>query len=132
MNGTPAEEPYEVVTTAFPVAAAEGTGTTMLVELQLVGWAFVPLKVTVLVPWLAPKLTPEIVTDVPTGPAVGDKLLIVGICDTVNGIPLLVAPPTVTTMFPEVAVIGTGTTMLVEFQPVGDPATPLNVTVLVP
>jgi len=38
------------VTTTFPVVAPAGTGTTMLVALQLVGVADVPLNVTVLVP----------------------------------------------------------------------------------
>ena len=38
------------VTTTLPVVAAPGTGTTMLVALQLVGVAAVPLNVTVLVP----------------------------------------------------------------------------------
>jgi hypothetical protein len=38
------------VTTTLPVVAANGTGTVMLVALQLVGVASVPLNVTVLVP----------------------------------------------------------------------------------
>ena len=38
------------VTTTGPVVAAAGTGAEMLVALQLVGVAVVPLKVTVLVP----------------------------------------------------------------------------------
>jgi hypothetical protein len=37
-------------TTTLPVIAPVGTGTLMLVALQLVGVAVVPLKVTVLVP----------------------------------------------------------------------------------
>lgn len=77
-------------------------------------------------------MTPEIVTEVPDGPDVGETLVIVGVCDTVNGIPLLATPPTVTTTFPEVAPIGTGTTMLVALQLVGVAGVPLNVTVLVP
>ena len=66
------------VTTTFPVVAALGTGTTMLVALQLVGTAVVPLKVTVLVPWEEPKFVPVIVTDDPTIPAVGERLVMVG------------------------------------------------------
>jgi hypothetical protein len=44
----------------------------MLVALQLVGVGvvLVPAKDTVLVPCVAPKVTPEIVTEVPTVPAV--------------------------------------------------------------
>jgi hypothetical protein len=66
------------VTRTFPAVAALGTGATMLVALQLVGVAAVPLKVTVLVPCVAPKLTPAMVTEVPTGPEVGDKLMMFG------------------------------------------------------
>ena len=46
----------------------------MLVALQLVGVAAVPLNLTVLVPCVAPKLAPLIVTDVPTTPDVGFRL----------------------------------------------------------
>jgi hypothetical protein len=42
----------------------------MLVGLQLVGVPAVPLNVTVLVPCVAPKFVPVIVTDVATGPDV--------------------------------------------------------------
>jgi len=41
-------------------------------------------KFTVLVPCVDPKLLPEIVTAVPTGPEVGDRLPIVGKVVTVN------------------------------------------------
>lgn len=67
------------VTTTGPVAAPVGTGTTILVALQLVGVAATPLKVTVLVPCVAPKFDPVIVTDVPTEPDVGDKAQIVDV-----------------------------------------------------
>ena len=40
--------------------------------------AVVPLNFTVLVPWVEPKLVPVIVTDAPTAPDVGDKLVILG------------------------------------------------------
>src|SRR5229473_1355328 len=59
------------VTTTFPLVAPAGTGATMLVAPQLVGVAAVPLNVTVLVPCVAPKFAPLIVTDVPTTPDVG-------------------------------------------------------------
>ena len=58
------------VTTTFPVVAPVGTGTTMLVGPQLVGVPAVPLNVTVLVPCVAPKFVPVIVTDVAAGPDV--------------------------------------------------------------
>src|SRR5438552_9093242 len=121
------------VTTTFPVVAPLGTGTTMLVALQLVGVAAVPLNVTVLVPCVAPKFAPVIVTDAPTNPDVGFRPVTLGPgLVTVKLTPLLATPPTVTTTFPVVAPLGTGTTILVALQLVGVAAIPLNVTVLVP
>ena len=67
------------VTTRLPVVAPLGTCTVMLVALQLVAPpALVPLNVSVLEPWLEPKLAPVMVTVVPTAPIVGDRLLIAG------------------------------------------------------
>ena len=121
------------VTTTLPVVVPFGTGTVMLVALQLVGVATMPLKVTLLVPWLVPKFEPMIITDAPMAPEVGLREVILGgITVTANGTPLLASPPTVTTTLPEVALAGTGTTILVLLQLVGDAAIPLNVTVLVP
>jgi len=121
------------VTTTFPVAAPVGTVATTLVALQLVAVAATPLNVTVLVPCDAPKFTPVIVTDVPTNPAVGFRLVILGPGTVIaNFTPLLATPPTVTTTFPLVVPAGTGTTMLVALQLVGVPAIPLNFTVLAP
>jgi hypothetical protein len=77
------------VTTTFPVVAPLGTGTTIEVALQLVGVAVVPLNLTVLVPWVEPKFVPVIVTDVPTTPEVGERLVIEGVGITVNDTPLL-------------------------------------------
>src|SRR6266481_902341 len=132
---SPAEPPPlgALVTTTFPVAAPGGTGTTMLVALQLVGVPDVPLKVTVLVPCVVPKFAPAIVTDVPTAPDVGFRLVMLGGGGvTVKFIPLLATPPTVTTTLPVVAPAGTAATMLVVLQLAGVAATPLNFTVLVP
>jgi hypothetical protein len=55
-----------------------GTGTTIREALQLVGIAAVPLKLTVLVPWVAPKLVPVMVTEVPTGPELGLNVEMLG------------------------------------------------------
>jgi hypothetical protein len=118
------------VMTTFPVVAPAGTGTTTLVALQLVGEAAVPLKVNVLLPWVAPKLVPVIVTEVPIGAELGDRLVIPGV--TVKLAPLLADPATVTTTLPVVAPVGTGTAMLVALQLVGVVLVPLNVTVLQP
>ena len=62
---------------------------------------------------------PVIVTEVPTGPDVGARLVMVGVGSTVNVIPLLATPLTVTTTGPVVALAGTGTTMDVALQLVG-------------
>jgi len=120
------------VTTTLPVTAPAGTGTTMLVALQFVGVAAVPLNVTVLVPCVAPKFVPAIVTEVPAAPEVGLRLVMLGGVETINAMALLVTPPTVTTTFPVVAPAGTGAIMDVLFQLVGVAAVPLNVTALVP
>src|SRR5580693_4411986 len=73
------------------------------------------------------------VTCVPTGPDVGDRVVILGVGSTVNEEPLLAKPPTVTTMFPVAAPAGTVATIDVAPQLViVVAAVPLNVTVLVP
>src|SRR5207245_9855954 len=132
VNDTPLLACPFTVTTTLPVVAPLGTGATIEVALQLVGVALVPLKVTVLEPCVAPKFAPEIVTEVPTAPEVGDKFVIEGGGITVNETPLLARPFTVTTTLPVVAPLGTGATIEVALQLVGVAATPLNLTVLAP
>jgi hypothetical protein len=66
------------VTTTLPVVAPAGTGTVMLLSLQVVGVAVAPLNVTVLVPCVAPKFAPAIVTNAPTGAPVGVTAVIDG------------------------------------------------------
>lgn len=75
-------------------------------------------------------MVPVIVTKVPTGPEVGERLVMLG--ETVNGTPLLAKPEAVTMTLPVGAPAGTGTTMLVLLQLVGVANVPLNATVLVP
>ena len=71
--------PAAVVTEMVPEEAPAGTATVIDVLLQLVaGAAVVAPKATVLVPWLPPKLVPVMVTEVPTGPPAGLKLVTVG------------------------------------------------------
>src|SRR5215467_13424760 len=79
VKGTPLLATPPTVTTTFPLVAPAGTEATIAVALQLVGVTVVPLKVTVLVPCVAPKLEPLIVTEVPTGPEVGERLAIAGL-----------------------------------------------------
>ena len=97
VNDTPGLACPPTVTTTEPVVAPAGTGTTMLVADQLVGVAVVPLKRMVLLPFVAPKFAPVIVTAAPTGPLVGVRLVMLGDTVTVNDAPLLACPPTVTT-----------------------------------
>src|ERR1700675_2928592 len=125
---TPLLSPPPVCTTTGPVVAPLGTGAVMLVALQLLGVAGVPLNLTVLLPWVEPKLVPVIPTDVPTAPEVGDKLAMLGAGTTVKRTPLL-APFLLTTTFPVVAPAGTVVTMLLALQLVIDASVPLNVTV---
>ena len=72
------------------------------------------------------------VTEVPTGPEVGDKLVMLGGVVTVKLTALLPRPVTVTSTLPVVAPLGTGATMLVALQLVGVAAVPLKLTVLLP
>ena len=74
-----------------------------------------------------------IVSEAPTGPEVGFKLVMVGPgFVTVNRMPFVGknAVPTVTVTLPVVAPFGTETTTLVLLQLVGVPTIPLKVTVL--
>ena len=121
-----------MVTTTFPVVAPGGTGVTILVSLQLEGAATAPLKATLLVPWDAPKLVPVIVTNVPTAPEFGDRLVMLGGGITTKVAALLVWPATVTVTFPLVAPFGTGTAMVVALQLEGKAMVPLKLTVLLP
>ena len=99
----------------------------MLLTLQLLTVPVVPLKVILLDPCDVPKVVPVIVTDVPTTPEAGERLVILGI--TVKLTPVLALPPTVTTTFPVDAPFGTGTTIEFALQLVGVAVVPLNVTV---
>jgi hypothetical protein len=69
------------VTTTFPVVAPVGTGATMLVALQFVGVGVAPLNLTVLLPCVAPKFAPVMVTAVPTTPDAGLMLVMAGVDD---------------------------------------------------
>ena len=106
----------------------------MLVALQLVGLAAVPLNVTVLVPCVDPKFVPLIDYRRPHRARCRAQAADAGPAEvTVKLIPLLATPPTVTTTLPVVAPARhRGTEMLVALQLVGLAAVPLNVTVLVP
>ena len=105
------------VTTTAPVVAPAGTVTPMLVALQLVVVATVPPRVTVLVPCVAPKFVPVMVTAVPDAPEFGLTVAIVGpAVEIVKITPVLDKVPTVTTTLPVVAPVGTFTTIFVPLQ----------------
>ena len=68
--------PPGVVTVIFPVLAPLGTvAVTLVLEFTVKLVAFTPPKVTLVVCF---RLTPVIVTEVPTGPLVGEKAVICG------------------------------------------------------
>src|SRR5258707_10151751 len=88
---------------------------------------------SVLVPCVEPKFVPVIVTDAPTIPEVGDKLVMLGAATTVKLTPLLAAPLTVTTTLPVAAPVGTTATIEVVLQLlIAVAAVVLNFTVLEP
>ena len=86
--------PPGVVTAIVPVTAPLGTSASISVSL-ITSWllAATPPNVTSVAPV---KLFPLIVTEVPTGPLVGVKLLTSG--TTANAVVLLAVPPRVVTM----------------------------------
>jgi hypothetical protein len=78
VNVTPLLLAPETVTTTFPVVAPAGTVAVMLDALQLVVVAVVPLNLTVLDPFVAPKLDPAITMDDPTAPVFGVNDVMLG------------------------------------------------------
>jgi len=79
--------PLFTVTTTGPVIDPAGTGAFIVPEAQLIVVAASPLKVSVSA--LDPKFDPLTVTMMPTGPEVGERLLMVGVADTVKLNPAL-------------------------------------------
>src|SRR5580704_16814692 len=126
VNAKPLLAVPDTVTTTLPVVAPAGTGTAMLVAVQFVGAPAVPLKLTVFVPCVAPKLAPVIVTLAPTNPDAGFRLVRLGAGTvTVKLTPLLATPPTVMKTLHVVAPVGAFTLTDVALQLVGDAAAPL-------
>jgi hypothetical protein len=78
LKNTPLLGWLAAVTVTAPEVVPVGTGTTILVLLQLVGVAVTPLNCTVFVPCDEPKLVPVTVTEVPIFPTFGVKLLMAG------------------------------------------------------
>ena len=124
--------PLLTVTITGPVVVPSGTGTVILPEAQLDGTVDALLIVTELVLCDDPKFDPLIVSNVPAGPDVGDKVVMVGVPVTVNFTPVLGCPNTVTITLPVVVPAGTFTSIALADHNVGTALVPLNVTVLVP
>jgi hypothetical protein len=132
LNVTPLLACPLTVTVTAPVVTELGTVALMEVALQVGAAAGSPLKRTTLVPWLAPKFCPVIVTAEPGAPLLGERFVMLGPGVTVNVTPLLFVPPAFTSTVPVEAPLGTGTTILESLQLNGVAAVPLNWTALVP
>ena len=116
-----------ILATTNPEVAPEGTATTMLVSVQLVGVARVPLNAIVLEPWVAPKFLPAIVIVSPTCPHDGLKEVMIGFIVTARDDELMFPTPSAAA-----TAIRFGPRLNVTVQwkcpPVIMPATPLQVT----
>jgi hypothetical protein len=128
VNDVPALLTPSTVKTMLPEVAPTGTATTIDVLLQFVGVADVPLNEMVLLPWVAPKFVPVMVSTAPISPDGADRLLMLGAGCTVKFMPVLGLSPAVTTTGPLLAPTGTGKTIDAELQLVVGAATPPMVT----
>jgi hypothetical protein len=121
-------DPAGAVTLIFPVVAPEGTVAVICVEEFTVNAAFVPLNVTDVVPV---KFAPVITTFVPTGPAVGEKVVTRGL--TAKLVALIAVPAgVVTAMGPVVAPEGTEVVIFVDELIVNVALVPLKVNDVAP
>ncbi len=123
------------VTVIAPVVAPVGTEVVIVVAVEAVTCAVVPLNFTMLLAAVVLKLVPVMVTAVPTAPLPGVKLLMVGVVvlavvtvKLLDDVPVFV--PTITVTFPVVAPVGTVVVIDVEVEAVTVAATPLNFTIL--
>jgi len=122
-----------VVTEIVPSVAPAGTEVVILIAVEAVTTANVPLNLTMLFDGVVLKFVPEIVTIVPTAPSVGSKLVMVGDGSTVKFDELEIVTPLVVTMIgPVPAPEGTVVVILVELELMTFAGTPLNVTRGVP
>jgi hypothetical protein len=76
-----------------PVVAPTGTRVVMLVAVEAVTFAVVPLNVTSLFSGVVLKLVPVMVTILPIAPDSGEKLVIVGVPNTVKFVTLVIVTP---------------------------------------
>jgi hypothetical protein len=73
------------VTTMLPVDVPIGTVAVMLVSLHLLAVAVVALNFTVLVPCMAPKFVPVMITEVAMAPELGFEPVIVTVGGVIGG-----------------------------------------------
>ena len=119
------------VTSIGPVLAPFGTVVVIVVEVDAVTVAVVPLNLTTLFVGVKLKFVPVMVTVAPIAPLVGLKSDIVGVPRTVKLVELLtVTPPTVTEICPVEAPIGTEVVILLVVEPVTIAGVRLKVTAL--
>jgi hypothetical protein len=123
--------PPAVVTLMVPVVAETGTTVVICVALTTVKVVVTPLKRTAVAPV---KFVPVNVTDVPAGPLVGLKEVMVGAGTvTVNDVEEVAVPLGVVTLIaPVVAAAGTVQVICVELTTVKDAAVPLKRTAVAP
>jgi hypothetical protein len=122
--------PAGVVNVMFPVVAPAGTVVVTLPSLTNVNEAAVPWNLTDDTPV---KFEPNNVTEVPTGPLVGEKLVILGPVTVKVPAEISVPAGLVTEILPDVAPFGTVAVILPLFTTVKEFAVvPLNLTTDVP
>jgi hypothetical protein len=112
-----------------PVVAPNGTEVVILVVVELVTTADIPLNVTVFSEGVLLKLVPVIVTATPKPPLFGVKLVMDGVPNTVKLEALdTVTPLSDTEMGPDPAPEGTVVVMVVDVNEVTTASVPLNST----
>lgn len=121
--------PPGVVTDKLPVAPAPTIASIEVVEVKVNELAGVPPKLTPVAPV---KSVPVMVTEVPTGPLAGVKLVMVGTTAVTVKLPELVAVlhPAVTLIVPVVAPVGTVVVIVVVVLKITVAGVPLNVITL--
>jgi len=81
VNVKPLLATFETVTTTLPVVVPVATVAVILVAVQPVTVAVVPLNLMVLIPWGLPNPLPAIVTELPTAPVLGVRLVMLGVAN---------------------------------------------------
>src|ERR1700677_491895 len=100
MNSGPCAVFPATVTVTTPFIGIFGTEAMIWPSLQLLTGALMPPTATVLSDCVAPKPLPSTVMTVAGSPVVGDRLVITGGGETVNGTELLTIPSLLTVTTP--------------------------------